>query len=246
MYFHIALSFLNFLAEWAWKHDCLYCVSQWWTEKSSIFPMREIHFSDHERTNFSAEFTSRRQGVSKFVSKFFKSVHNGGNDRFCARLKVPPFSQKYEWQFWSKFYHLQIFFSSVAISLKKIWVPPWVIVNIFYNWCTKKNQNDLWLLLTAAKKPLIFPIKVNSGKKCCYIWHLDSWDILSQLEVGFITVFHSWRNCELQMFCGFFVSCFYSYEKWAGKFKATLTLDPPPMSHDDGWKEIHFWGPILS
>jgi hypothetical protein len=48
------------------------------------------------------------------------AMHNGGNDRFCARLKVPP---KYEWQFWSKFYHLQIFFSCVAISLKNILVP---------------------------------------------------------------------------------------------------------------------------
>jgi hypothetical protein len=25
-------------------------------------------------------------------------------------IKVPPFSLKYEWQFWSKFYHLQFFF----------------------------------------------------------------------------------------------------------------------------------------
>jgi hypothetical protein len=50
--------------------------------------------------------------------------HNGGNDRFCARLKVPPFSLKYEWQFWSKFYRLQICFSSVAILLKKNLVPP--------------------------------------------------------------------------------------------------------------------------
>jgi hypothetical protein len=58
--------------------------------------------------------------------------HYGGNDRFCARLKVPPFSLKYEWQFWSKFYRLQIFFSRLAISLNFVLVPPWVIANIFY------------------------------------------------------------------------------------------------------------------
>jgi hypothetical protein len=36
-----------------------YLFPQWWTEKSScnIFPMCEIYFSDHARTNFSAEFT---------------------------------------------------------------------------------------------------------------------------------------------------------------------------------------------
>jgi hypothetical protein len=53
------------------------------------------------------------------------------------------------------------------------------------------------------KNPLIFPIKVNSGKKCHYIWHM-----LSQLEVGFITDFHSWRNCEFQMFCVFLSAVF--------------------------------------
>jgi hypothetical protein len=38
-----------------------YLFPQWRTEESSCknFPMREIHFSDHARTNFSAEFTRR-------------------------------------------------------------------------------------------------------------------------------------------------------------------------------------------
>jgi hypothetical protein len=77
----------------------------------------------------------------------------GGNDRFCARLKVPPFSLKYEWQFWSK-YCLQIFFSSVAISLKKNWYLPGSWRTYFIIGAKKKKKNDLWLLPTAAKKPI--------------------------------------------------------------------------------------------
>jgi hypothetical protein len=45
-------------------------------------------------------------------------VHNGGNYRFCARLKVLPFSLNVhasEWEFWSKFYLLQILFFSEGI-----------------------------------------------------------------------------------------------------------------------------------
>jgi hypothetical protein len=53
-----------------------YLFSQWWTEKSScnIFPMREIHFSDHARTNFSAEFTRRRKSVSKCSEKLISQI----------------------------------------------------------------------------------------------------------------------------------------------------------------------------
>jgi hypothetical protein len=49
------------------------------------------------------------QPVTRFLPSLGQNPprHNGGNDRFCARLKVLLFSLKYEWQFWSKFYHLQ-------------------------------------------------------------------------------------------------------------------------------------------
>jgi hypothetical protein len=126
----------------------------------------------------------------------FKSPpwHNGGNYRFCARLKVPPFPLKYEWQFWSKF-------SSVAISLKKMWVPSWVIANIFYYWCTKTKSK--WPSASADGREKTIDISDQGKFRQQMSLYLTSWHILSQLEVGFITVFHSWRNCELQMFCVF-------------------------------------------
>jgi hypothetical protein len=69
-----------------------------------------------------------------------------------------------------------IFFSSVAISLKIILVPPWVIANIFYFWCTKKKLIDI----------------SDQGKfRQKMSLYLTSGHILSQLEVGFITDFHS-------------------------------------------------------
>jgi hypothetical protein len=36
--------------------------------------MREINFSDHARTNFSAEFTRRRKGVSKWSEKLISQI----------------------------------------------------------------------------------------------------------------------------------------------------------------------------
>jgi hypothetical protein len=56
------------------------------------------------------------------------------------------------------------------------------------------------------KKPLIIS---NQGKfRQKMSLYLTSWHILSQLEVGFITDFHSWRNCEFQMFCVFLSAVF--------------------------------------
>jgi hypothetical protein len=76
--------------------------------------------------------------LPKYAPNICMAEHNGGNDRFCARLKVPPFSLKYEWQFWSKFYRLQIYCSSVAISLKKN--------------CASLGHNEHIVLLVHKKK----------------------------------------------------------------------------------------------
>jgi hypothetical protein len=66
--------------------------------------------------------------------------------------------------------------------------------------------------------------------------YLTSGHVLSQLEVGFITDFHSWSNCQFQMFCVFFVSCFYSYEKWTSK----------SLGNFDAWSTVHhLWGMIM-
>jgi hypothetical protein len=70
--------------------------------------------------------------------------------------------------------------------------------------------------------------------------------IVCPLELGFITNFYKYRDCELQMFVVFFSSVFTAVEKWAGKFEATLSLNPAPMWHDGRYEKKHFWGPILS
>jgi hypothetical protein len=86
-------------------------------------------------------------------------------------------------------------------------VPPWVIANIFYYWCTKKKQkNDLRLLAMAAKKNIDISDQGKFRQKMSL--YLTSWHIFSQLEVGFITDFHSWSNCQFQMFCVFLSAVF--------------------------------------
>jgi hypothetical protein len=42
------------------------------------------------------------------------------------------------------------------------------------------------------------------------------------------------------MVFGFLSAVFTPMRNEPANFKATLTLDPPSISHDDGWKGIHF------
>jgi hypothetical protein len=78
--------------------------------KSAVWVNR--NWNTQETPVYQAGLQAAQGDICLFIIKTASKppaveMHNGGNDRFCARLKVLPFSLKYEWQFWSKFYHLQ-------------------------------------------------------------------------------------------------------------------------------------------
>jgi hypothetical protein len=118
------------------------------------------------------------------------------------------------------------FFTKIWMAILVKTLPP----PIFFFYCCNFANYFFGASLGHSEHILLLVHNSADGRKKTHFYHR-----LSQL-----------KKLRVPNVLCFFVSCFYSYEKWAGKFKATLTLNPPPMSHDDGWKKIHFWGPILS
>jgi hypothetical protein len=123
---------------------------------------------------------------------------------FLRQIKSSPFFTKIWMAILVKNLPPPNFFSYCFNFANFFLVPPWLIANIFYYWCTKKN--DFPLLPTAAKKTIDISDQGKFRQKMSL--YLTSWHILSQLKVGFITDFRSWRNCEFQMFCVFLSAVF--------------------------------------